>query len=287
MAPAQDPDCHILASAVSALVSFPLWRASAIAQSGFQIPGLASQTYLCSRLLPISNQGASACAMFAHVMKPPYPGALYVLAGMTWARATIFFGSDSGRDILLKNGAPSSVAMFLPPLVLSTLVQILNQPIVRGSIAVQWPGSPHHTVVAALRDVWVRKGFFAMWHGTSAGVMKTVPKYCTTVLVKDIMEEVLAPVPDHSPHSDHLIRSAKKSVVAGVAGATLTNPFDVIRNEMFKSDQSLMEVLRHLNKTQGWKWIWRGVDKNLVSVAVPLGMTIFLTDAFIEYKHGE
>ena len=35
-----------------------------------------------------------------------------------------------------------------------------------------------------------------------------------------------------------LRRSAVKSVAAGVAGAALTNPLDVIRNEMFKTDEA-------------------------------------------------
>merc|ERR1711976_1066463 len=28
----------------------------------------------------------------------------------------------------------------------------------------------------------------ALWHGTSAGIMKTVPKYCTAVLVKNAFD---------------------------------------------------------------------------------------------------
>ena len=31
----QDADCHFAASAIAAIVNFPLWRASAIAQSGY------------------------------------------------------------------------------------------------------------------------------------------------------------------------------------------------------------------------------------------------------------
>ena len=35
----QDADCHFLASFMAAVINFPLWRASAIAQSGFKIEG--------------------------------------------------------------------------------------------------------------------------------------------------------------------------------------------------------------------------------------------------------
>ncbi len=45
-----------------------------------------------------------------------------------------------------------------------------------------------------------------------------------------------------------------------------------------------MDVLRRLRRTEGLRWIWRGVDKNLVSVAVPVGLTIFLTDVLVNLK---
>jgi hypothetical protein len=34
-----------------------------------------------------------------------------------------------------------------------------------------------------------------LWHGVSAGILKTVPKYVTAIVVKDFMEE-------HLPHGD-------------------------------------------------------------------------------------
>jgi hypothetical protein len=84
MTRASDADCHLLASGVSALFSFPLWRASAIAQSGFGAPAIAAESGLCSRLMPFSKSSANACALFVHAIKPPYTGVAYVLAGMTW-----------------------------------------------------------------------------------------------------------------------------------------------------------------------------------------------------------
>ncbi|GMH74385.1 hypothetical protein TL16_g06449 [Triparma laevis f. inornata] len=76
------------------------------------------------------------------------------------------------------------------------------------------------------------------------------------------------------------LQSAQKSLAAGICGAVLTNPADVIRNEMFKDDAlSLPQTLKNLNKG-GWKWMLRGVDKNLIAVAAPVATTIFLTDLF-------
>lgn len=60
--------------------------------------------------------------------------------------------------------------------------------------------------------------------------MKTVPKYVTAVFVKDVLEEWLPKV-EKDDKSGSLIRSAVKSVAAGAAGAGLTNPLDVLRNE--------------------------------------------------------
>lgn len=79
-------------------------------------------------------------------------------------------------------------------------------------------------------------------------------------------------------------RSAKKSVAAGVAGAALTNPLDVLRNEMFKTDLQVGQALAKLRKDEGWAFIVRGMNKNLVAVAVPISVTIFATDFLVRLK---
>lgn len=81
-----------------------------------------------------------------------------------------------------------------------------------------------------------------------------------------------------------LARSAVKSVIAGVAGAVLTNPMDVVRNEMFKTDLSLVDTVRKLHGEMGLSFLARGVVKNLTAVAVPIATTIFLTDTFVRMK---
>jgi len=118
----------------------------------------------------------------------------------------------------------------------------------------------------------------------SAGILKTVPKYCTAIIVKDYMENRLPQSDPQSPtyQTDKLIRSALKSATAGLAGAILTNPLDVIRNEMFKTNKSLVSTVNLLLDELGWKFIVRGMGKNLVAVSIPVASTIFFTDALIQ-----
>ncbi|KAG8467928.1 hypothetical protein KFE25_006980 [Diacronema lutheri] len=265
---APEADCHFAASLVAAFVNYPLWRASAVAQSGFKVPG------------------AGVLGKWAAAFKPPWRGVGWVLGGMTWARASIFYGSDAGKQLLVAAGAPPAISMVVPPMVISTLVQVANQPIIRASITIQDPGSRWQTVSAAMHGISETRGLGALWHGTSAGILKTVPKYCVAVLVKDAMDEWLPKPAPGAPRSEGRLRSAKKAVAAGVAGATITNPFDIIRNEMFKTDESLPQVCRRLSRDQGVRWLWRGVDKNLVSVAIPIAMTIYLADLFTVMKRN-
>jgi hypothetical protein len=86
--------------------------------------------------------------------------------------------------------------------------------------------------------VWLRVPLQALYHGSSASVLKTVPKYVCAIWVKDYVAAQLPPPTAAAGTSEHrtqvLNRAAVKSVAAGVAGAALTNPLDVIRNEMFK-----------------------------------------------------
>ena len=267
------------AAALAAAINYPLWRASAIAQSGFAVPMVS----LAGQRLP------PALAPYVFAFGPPYKGLVATVAGMTWARAAIFWGSDAGKAFLRQypDVVPDSLATLLPPLVVSSTVQVLNQPLVRSTITIQDPSSKLPSVPAALRHIAANHGIASLWHGTSAGILKTVPKYCTAVLVKDFMDEhVLEPIDPHSPtaHQDRLLRSACKSVVAGVAGAALTNPLDVIRNKMFQTNQGLLDTVRHLYQTEGWSFLHKGLGKNMVAVAIPVACTIFFTDGLVQYS---
>lgn len=194
------------------------WRASAIAQSGFKLEG--------------SNVFAR---YYKAVVQPPFRGLVATMAGMTWARAAIFFGSDMGKKFMLENGSNYALAQSVPPFLIGTMVQIINMPLVRSTVTIQNPTSPLNSVSEALVHIYKTRGLSGLWHGCSAGILKTVPKYICAVAVKDYMEETL-PVADPHDKQAVLTRSAIKSVTAGVAGAALTNPLDVIRNEYVSSE---------------------------------------------------
>ncbi|KAG5175894.1 mitochondrial carrier domain-containing protein [Tribonema minus] len=269
--------CHLTASAMAAVVNFPLWKASAIGQSGFD--------------KVLTTEGGAVPVTFlqryAAALRPPYKGVTATIGGMTWARAFIFYGSDWGKLYLERRGVESkTICVALPPLLCSSTVQLVNQPIIRASITLQNPQCEHSTVPQALRHLYKTRGLSGLWHGTSAGVMKTVPKYCVAVAVKDYMEGVLDPPNPELGSWGAAWRSAKKSVAAGVAGAALTNPVDVLRNEMFKTDLGVRQALSKLIHEEGAQWATRGMTKNLVAVSIPIGLTIFFTDVLIRAQDG-
>lgn len=256
---------YLTGSAMAAVLNFPLWKASAMAQSGFQEVGSST----------------SYSSAYLAALRPPYKGVVSVVCGMTWARFAIFYGSDVGRAALEDGGVftrGSVLAVGAPPLVVSTLVQCVNQPIIRGSVMLQDPRSTEATLRAALRRVFRDRGLVGLWHGTSAGILKTVPKYSCAVLVKDRMERALPPAPE-GDEAARLLRGAAKACAAALAGALLTNPLDVVRNEMFKTDLPLLSCVAKLNaEYPRLRWLARGADKNVVGVAVPVAATIFFTD---------
>lgn len=273
------PKQYFAASALAATINYPLWRSAAIGQSGFRLAAMnVGRVTIPQSLVP-----------FIYGMMPPYKGMIATVVGMTWARAAIFWGSDAGRDVLLKQGYSEATATVVPPLLLSTFVQIANQPIVRSTVTLQDPKYHLPNVLASMRHIYTHHGVAGLWHGSTAGVLKTVPKYCTAIVVKDIMEEWLSPADPHSPtyNSDRLWRSAIKSLAAGVAGAALTNPLDVIRNEQFKTHAGLRATVRQLWQEMGWRFAGRGLGKNMIAVAMPVGCTIFFTDLFIQMSMQE
>merc|ERR1712113_337637 len=93
------------------------------------------------------------------------------------------------------------------------------------------------------------------------------------------MGEHLAPV-DPNNKAAVLVKSAKVAVTAGVAGAVLTNPLDVVRNEMFITEESMVPCMLRMSRETGPRWLLRGMQKNYIAVALPIASTIFLTDRF-------
>jgi len=221
-------------------------------------------------------------------MQPPYKGVGSVLLGMTWARGAIFWCSDVGKTMMLSRGFDAGSATVVPTLLVSTVVQVVNQPIVRATITLQNPETPYKNTLDAISKIAATKGVAKLWHGTSAGVMKAVPKYVTAIAMKDFVDANLPRLgsSDTIPmsHNEELARSAIKSVSAGVAGAALTNPLDVIRNEMFKTDLGLRATVRQLLDREGTAFMARGVGKNLVAVAIPIAVTIFTADFLVGVK---
>ena len=47
-----------------------------------------------------------------------------------------------------------------------------------------------------------------------------------------------------------------------------TNPLDVVRNRMFQTNYSLCDTVRHLYETEGWRFLHKGLGKNMVAVAM-------------------
>ena len=122
---------HLGGSATAAIVNFPLWKAAAIGQSGFK-------------------EAAHFIDRMRLIFGPPYKGVAATIFGMTWARAAIFYGSDTGKEHLTQLGFSSAVASTVPPVSVSAAVQVINQPIMRATIQLQDPVSTQPNVLAQL-----------------------------------------------------------------------------------------------------------------------------------------
>jgi hypothetical protein len=208
---------------------------------------------------------------------------------MTWARASIFLGSEKGRAWLQSCGHGLVVSSTLPAIAISSLVQIVNQPFTRASVELQDPKvklgrTVRFPTLHVLRHLLVTRGVGAWWLGTDAALLKTVPKYVIAVAVKDKVGQWLAPIAyTRGDRGTRLGCSAAKSVAAGIAGTVLTNPFDVLRNEMFKTEESLWATSQRLFHTERCRWLWRGCKKNIIAAAVPITSTVFLADLFTSW----
>jgi hypothetical protein len=67
-------------------------------------------------------------------------------------------GSERGKIFLLQLGCYGPVAQVLPPLVIGTLVQCINMPLVRSTITIQNPKCELKTVSSALLHIYATRG---------------------------------------------------------------------------------------------------------------------------------
>eukprot|EP00442_Polarella_glacialis_P020292 CAMPEP_0115164146 /NCGR_PEP_ID=MMETSP0227-20121206/72876_1 /TAXON_ID=89957 /ORGANISM="Polarella glacialis, Strain CCMP 1383" /LENGTH=243 /DNA_ID=CAMNT_0002576477 /DNA_START=33 /DNA_END=764 /DNA_ORIENTATION=- len=165
---------------------------------------------------------ASPMKRYLQALRPPWRGCFNVVAGMTWARSSIFFGSDRGRQWLQRSGYNPWVASTLPPALISAFVQVVNQPFTRASVTLQNPAcgtcrSAWLPSLLILQQLVEARGVAALWHGMSPAILKTVPKYVTAVTARDMLENQLPPA--GSSEASLLLRSATKSVMAALRRA--------------------------------------------------------------------
>ncbi len=182
----EHPFEYFFASGLSAMINYPLWRASAIGQSGFRVNPTTAFQGILKRSNPyvpvfgrtllsgIATNTPPFLLPYVHAFAPPYKGMMATILGMTWARAAIFWGSDRGKEMLEVHFPKDSGEIMLhpsvyalgPPLVVSIFVQCVNQPLVRASITVQNPESELPNVKSAVRMIYEKYGLKGLWHGT-------------------------------------------------------------------------------------------------------------------------
>ena len=59
------------------------------------------------------------------------------------------------------------------------------------------------------------------------------------------------------------------------------------RSRSRPTQESFGTTIARLRRTEGLSFCLRGMQRNLVAVAAPIGMTIFLTEALTEALKGE
>jgi hypothetical protein len=168
----QYPFEYLLASAMAASINYPLWRASALAQSGFRVT---------------SSIAPPALSPYLYAFAPPYKGMVATVLGMTWARAAIFWGSDRGKEIMLDRGVAPGLATVVPPWSFQLEFNASTCRLFEPTITIQNPQSNIPNVWESLKHIYLHNGGVSgLWHGTSAGILKTVPKYCTAIVIEGL-----------------------------------------------------------------------------------------------------
>lgn len=290
------PLVYLVASGLSALVGIPLWKAKILEQAGYQPIATATNVY------DRENSRKGFWSRYSEAIQPPYRGIVPAWTGMTVARAFIFYGSDRGKVILKQyNEKKENQVKFsqfslsiIPSITCSIIAQVMVNPLYRAGVLLQNPETPFKTAAETMFHIYKHEGFGGLWRGSSIGIIKTAPRYGSSLYIRDLVNNYFEKESfclENEKKIDNTLKKEKgvnmyqsgvSSLAAGLAGAVLTNPLDVVRASIFKREGkervSILKSVSELYEKEGIKFLSRGLERNLISVAVPVTFTLFLSD---------
>ena len=94
-------------------------------------------------------------------------------------------GSEHGKVALMQLGFYGPLAQMLPPLVIGTLVQCINMPLVRATITIQNPTCELKTVGGALHHIYTTRGIEGIFYFISCFLRVLSEMQCEATITRN------------------------------------------------------------------------------------------------------
>lgn len=240
----------------AAVINFPLWRASTLLLHGAKVEG-----------------ETQAARLMNAAFSPPYRATFASIFAMTWSRGAVFYGCDRGYNYLREQGFSMVTASLVPSLVVSSVVSVLNTPLIMGTLALQNPQTPENSIINYMSSTCQRVGFSGLFGGASLVMLRTVPKYAAIVTINNSLDDTLV-------GDTRLL----KGPLAGAAAVVLTNPLDALHMHHTREEGrvGLLQIMRR----EGLTVFTRGAGANMVAVTIPISIAIAVTDIMKSWKYS-
>jgi dicarboxylate transporter 10 len=118
-----------------------------------------------------------------------------------------------------------------------------------------------HAIDGLLRMIR-EEGPLSLFRGVWPNSMRAVLMTASQLASYDVFKTLLLA---HTPLTDNLTTHFSASIMAGFVATTVCSPVDVIKTRVMsmstgkgKSEESLWQLLRRINRVEGPGWMWRG-----------------------------
>ncbi|XP_055585893.1 mitochondrial coenzyme A transporter SLC25A42 isoform X2 [Uranotaenia lowii] len=128
-----------------------------------------------------------------------------------------------------------------------------------------------------LKDTYTKEGFFALWRGNSATMVRIIPYSAIQFTAHEQWKKIL----QVDLHDDTKVRRFLAGALAGITSQSLTYPLDLARARMAVTDKysgykTLREVFVKIWQCEGPRTLYRGYWATILGV-IPYAGTSFFT----------
>eukprot|EP00457_Paulinella_chromatophora_P013862 gb/GEZN01014216.1/.p1 GENE.gb/GEZN01014216.1/~~gb/GEZN01014216.1/.p1 ORF type:complete len:306 (+),score=13.74 gb/GEZN01014216.1/:96-920(+) len=143
----------------------------------------------------------------------------------------------------------------------------------------------YNTVIGSLRSILTQEGFFGLYRGNGANILRILPNYSLKFMFNDTYKRAFAR-PGQDLHNLGFVQLIQAGWLAGLCQASITYPLEVVRTRLALDDRmagpkrGIIGTTLQIFRTEGAASLYKGYSITFISTPVYVGLQMSLYDIF-------